>query len=245
MNTWLGICFVLGILVGLITVLRWYRYHYAPHPELARKLLHIGMGLTTLTFPWLFDEVWSVLVLAGITVPGLLALRYSERLKGKLGGVIDGVDRNASLGEIYFPLGVVGLFILSDGDPLRFTIPILLLTLADAIAALVGVHYGRLIYATVEGYKTVEGSLAFFLVAFFCILIPLLLFSNVGFTGTLLIALFVALLMMLVEAIAWQGLDNLLIPVVGFLLLNTFLNLPIWEFSHQLILTVASAIFAI
>jgi len=243
-NAWLGIGFVLGVLTGLITTLRWYKHHYDPHPELVRKLLHIGMGLTTLTFPWLFDEVWPVLVLAGITIPGLLMLRYSCHLKHQLGGVIDGVKRDASLGEIYFPLGVAGLFILSGGDPLRFTIPILLLALADSLAALIGVRYGRLFYATIEGRKSLEGSLAFLIVAFFCIFLPIVFFSDVGFTGALLIALLLALLMMLVEAIAWQGLDNLLIPVVGFLLLNTFLNIAVWELSSQLVLTIASAIFS-
>jgi len=245
MDSWLGIGFVLGMLIGLITVLHWYKHHYTPHPELVRKLLHIGMGLTTLTFPWLFDEVWPVLILAGITVPGLMALRYSKHLKARLGGVINGVERNTSLGEIYFSLGVAGLFILSDGDPLRFTIPILLLALADAIAALVGIRYGRLFYATIEGYKSIEGSLAFFLVAFFCILMPLSFFSDIGLVGALLIALLLALLMMLVEAVAWHGLDNLFIPVVGFLLLNALLDMPFGEFGNQLLLTIASTIFAI
>ena len=245
MNSWLGIGFVLGMLVTLIIALRWYKHHCAPHPELVRKLLHIGMGLTVLTFPWLFNEIWPILILAGITVPGLMALRSSERLKERLGGVIDGVDRSESLGEVCFPLGVAGLFILSKGDPLQYTIPILLLTLADALAALVGVHYGRLLYATLEGYKSLEGSLAFFLVAFLCIFLPLFIFSNVGIFGVVLIALLLALLMMLVEAIAWRGLDNLLIPVVGFLLLNAFLNLPLWELGNQLMLIVISVIVAI
>ena len=150
MNPWFGIVAVVLILGSLMLGLRWFKQRYAPHPELVRKLLHIGMGLTTLTFPWLFDRPWPVLVLVGLTVPAMLSLRYSGRLKQQLGHIIGGVKRDASLGEIYFPLGVAGVFILAGGDPLLFTVPILFLALADAAAALVGVRYGQTHYSTLE-----------------------------------------------------------------------------------------------
>ena len=44
----------LGVLLGGLTLCRRWA---APHPELLRKLLHAGMGLVTLSFPWLFDDV--------------------------------------------------------------------------------------------------------------------------------------------------------------------------------------------
>jgi phytol kinase len=231
---------MLGTLIG---ALRWYKRRYQPHPELVRKLLHIGMGLTALTFPWLFTSPWPVLLLAAITVPGLLLFRRVKTLKRQLGGVIDGVERTESLGEIYFPLGVAALFLLSGGEPLRYSIPLLLLALGDAVAALVGVRYGLLHYTTLEGHKSAEGSLAFFIVAFFSAHIPLLLFSQTGRAETLLISLILGFLLMMVEAIAWHGLDNLLIPVVGFLLLNTFLEMNVTELVIRLCLTLALVIF--
>ncbi|MBI1880255.1 MAG: hypothetical protein HYR94_18885 [Chloroflexi bacterium] len=243
MNPWLGIILVLGMLGMLIGALRWYKLRYQPHPELVRKLLHIGMGLTALTFPWLFTSAWPVLLLAAITVPGLLLFRRVKALKQQLGGVIDGVKRPRSWGEIYFPLGVAALFLLSDGEPLRYSIPLLLLALGDAVAALVGVRYGLLHYTTLEGHKSAEGSLAFFIVAFFSAYIPLLLFSQTGRAETLLISLILGLLLMIVEAIAWHGLDNLLIPVVGFLFLNTFLEMSVTELATRLLLTLALVIF--
>lgn len=245
MTPWLGISFILATLTGLITMLGWYQQRYAPHPELVRKVLHICMGLTTLTLPWLFDEIWPVLVLAGITVPGLLLLRHSGRLKCRAGGVINGVNRSGSLGEIYFPLGVAGLFMLSGGDMLRYTIPILLLALADAAAALIGAYYGRLRYTTLEGYKSVEGSLAFFGVAFLSAYLPLLVLSDLAPVEGLLIALILGLVMVMVEAIAWHGLDNLLIPIFGFLLLDTFLNMTAFELAGQLALTITLIVFVL
>ncbi|MCB9099403.1 MAG: hypothetical protein H6632_07670 [Anaerolineales bacterium] len=244
MFNWLGIILILIILTGLLSTLSWYKRTFSPHPEVVRKLLHIGMGLAMLPVPWLFDTVWPALVLVVITAPALLALR-TTRLKSHWGAVLSGVGRRQSLGEIYFVGGVAGLFFLTGDDPLRFSIPILLLALADAAAALIGIRYGRRHYTTFDGDKTLEGSLAFLVTAFFCIQGPLLLFSSLQPVETLFIALLLSLLLMMIEAVAWRGLDNLFIPVVGFLLLDGAMGMSIGEIFSQLALTVPLAIFTI
>jgi phytol kinase len=77
------------------------------------------------------------------------------------------VFERRSLGEVYFPAAVAVLFCLSHQTPLLFCIPILMLTLADAVAALIGVRYGRLRYQTLEGQKSAEGSITFFTLGVF------------------------------------------------------------------------------
>ena len=62
---------------------------------------------------------------------------------------------------------------------------------------------------------------------------------------TLLIALILGLLMMLVEAVAWRGLDNLFIPIAGFLLLNSLLAMTPSQLAGRLILTVALVILCL
>jgi phytol kinase len=235
-NPWLGIGLVLGVLGTLMTLLRLYQVLVAPHPEVTRKLLHIGMGLTTLTFPWLFGELWPVALLAALSVALFLALRVVKALKQGLGSVVGGVDR-ASLGEVYFPVSVAILFGLylqeNDTRPgvreLLYCIPVLLLTLADAAAALVGIRYGQVQYVTADGHKTAEGSLAFLGCAFLLVHIPLLLWTETGRAECLLIALLLALLATVVEAIAWNGLDNLVLPLTSYLLLKIYLKLPVHE----------------
>ncbi len=78
-------------------------YHWqrlaSPHPELVRKLLHIPMGLMTLSFPWLFETVQPVLWVGGLAIAILLALRYYPPLASRFGQVLGGVKRR-SLGEI-------------------------------------------------------------------------------------------------------------------------------------------------
>ena len=201
------------------------------------------MGLVTLALPWLFVATWPVLLLAAAFTCFLIALRYSPALRRLLGGVIDGVARD-SMGEICFPVAAGLVFLLSAGDPLLFCIPMLVLALADAAAALVGARYGTLLYATADGHKSVEGSLAFLVVAFLCSHITLLLFTDTGAAECLAIALAMALLVMLLEAIAWGGLDNLFIPLGAFFLLKAFLQLELiaLEFSVALaiVLTVCS-----
>jgi phytol kinase len=120
---------------------------------------------------------------------------------------------------------------------LLYTLPLLTLTLADAVAALIGVSYGRLKYDGAEGRKSIEGSLAFFLVAFLAIHLPLLLLTTTGRAESLLIGLTFGVLVMLLEAVAWRGLDNLFIPFGGYLLLRAFLALDAPALLARLVVT--------
>jgi phytol kinase len=246
MNPWLGIALVLAALALLLGGLRLFQKCATPHPELVRKILHVGMGLVAVSFPWLFDASWPILLLAALSLGGMLALRLVKGLRTSVGTVVSGVDRT-SLGEIYFPLAVAILFHLylfenELGPAYRvvlYCIPLLLLTLADAAAALVGIYYGRLRYTTADGLKSTEGSLAFFLCAFLCVHVPLLLATDTGRAETLLIAILLAWLAMLFEAIAWAGLDNLVLPLVAYLLLKIYLSLSAEELELRLAVTAA------
>jgi phytol kinase len=244
MNEWLNVVFVLGVLLALMVGLRVWQRRRSPHAELVRKLVHIPMGLMTLAFPWLFQNPWAVTLLGGLAIAFLLALRLLPSLSTRLGSVLGGVKRR-SLGEVYFSLSIVSVFWLADGQPLLFVIPMLILTLADAVAALIGVRYGQIHYSTDEGFKSAEGSLAFFMAAFFSVHIPLLLFSTTGRAETLLIAIIMGLLVMLLEAIAWRGIDNLFIPLGSFLLLQSHLTMPLVGLGIRLVATVALVLLVI
>lgn len=225
-NPWLGMGLVLAAFGVLMGGLRASRRGRSPEPELLRKLLHAGMGLVTLALPWLFRTAWPVLLLAGAFIAGLTALRASSKMRRRFGGVIDGVARE-SLGEIYFPLGVGLVFLLSGGDPIRFCVPVLILALADPAAALIGARYGHTRYAALGGEKSVEGSVAFFTVAFLSTEIALLLFTGTERSETVLISLALALAATLLEAVAGRGSDNLFVPVGGFAVLSSLLELDL------------------
>lgn len=239
-----GMLLILTILGGLILTLKQIQRRFSPHPEIVRKLLHIPMGLITLSFPWLFDRPLPVVLLAAIAITTLLAIRLYAPLRNEFGSVLGGVERR-SLGEVYFPASVALLFCLAHQTPLLYCIPILILTLADALAALIGVRYGQFHYQTLEGQKSAEGSIAFFTVAFFSVHVPLLLLSEIDRAETLLISVILGLLVMLLEAIAWRGLDNFFIPLGGYLLLRTHLEMDVPALLTRLIITIALVIFTL
>lgn len=242
MSPWLGIALVLATLLGLLLLLRLYRRLAAPHPEVLRKLLHVGMGLVTLSFPWLFSAIWPVWVLAGCSLLMLAAVRFIGPLRASLGGVVDGVSRS-SLGDFYFPISVALVFTLADRNPLLYVIPILVLTLADAVAALIGIFYGHRHYTSLAGEKSLEGSVAFFTVAFLSMHVPLLLFTHIGRQESLLIGIIIGLQVMVIEAIAWAGLDNLFIPLGTFVLLTGYQDLSMHVLLTDLLATLAWVAF--
>jgi len=237
-NPWLGIgVLVAGLLVMLVT-LRAIRARFDLHPELMRKMAHVGLGLATLSFPWLFSTRWPVIVVGALATATLLALRFVPSLHASVGRVVHGVHRS-SAGDLYFPLAATGLFLLANGDWVLYVVPMLTLTLADAVAAVIGVAYGRHAYGTTGEMKSVEGSLAFFIVAFIATGVPLLLFTDVGRMEAVLIGLTFGVLVMVLEAIAWRGLDNLFIPFGGFLLLRVYLGLGAPALLARFLATVA------
>jgi phytol kinase len=250
-DPWLGIAVVLTALCTILGGLRMYQKWGMPHPELLRKILHVGMGLVAIAFPWLFDRLWPVAILGILSLGGMIALRRVNWLAAGFGTIVSGVHR-ISLGELYFPLAIAiqWLFYLYEEAPtqiriLLYCIPLLLLTLADAVAALVGVNYGRWRYTTADGLKSTEGSFAFFLCAFLCVHIPLLLATDTGKVETLLIALLLAWVAMLFEAIAWAGLDNLVLPLVSHLLLKIYLDLSVGQLEMRLVVTAALMVFVL
>ena len=120
-----------------------------------------------------------------------------------------------------------------------------MLTLADAVAALVGVRYGQLRYQTSDGIKSLEGSLAFFLVAFFSAHLPLLLLTDTGRAEAVLIATILALLVMMLECVAWRGLDNLFIPLGAHAFLRLYLGEGTELLLFHLLIAVLLSAFAL
>src|SRR5690242_950621 len=97
-NPFVAAAAVVLALLGLLVGLRLLRQHVALHPELARKLSHLGFGLIALTFPWLFHSALPVVVVSAIAIVSLLAVRHVPALRASVGEAVHGVDRS-SLGD--------------------------------------------------------------------------------------------------------------------------------------------------
>lgn len=181
--------------------------------EWTRKAVHIGGGVVALGFPWIFRSPWTVLALGA----GFGAILWGTRRLGVLGSV-HAVERRSE-GGIFYPVAIVALFLIGRHQPVFYGIALGALVLSDALAALVGTAYGRLVY-TVEGdRRSVEGSVVFLLVTFLAAHLPLLLFTDLGRAASVLIALQIALLVAFFEGISTRGSDNLTVPLVTYFLL--------------------------
>ena len=225
MSVWLGIGGAMGAFVTLVAGLRVYARTASPRPDATRKLLHLGSGLLTLAFPFVFAELWPVLLLTGATATLLALVKFQPWCRQRLGAII-GAGGRTTFGELYFPVAVATVFWLSRGDsPLLFVVPILVLTVADAAGAVVGFRYGMHRYFGAT--KSLEGSGAVALSTFLCTALPLDAWGGVGSAESLLIALLLALVVALLEASAWRGLDNLFVPIGGYFVLRALMPLDV------------------
>jgi phytol kinase len=240
MNPSLGIAVVMLALGGLMLGLR----HATLHPEVSRKAVHVALGLIALSFPWLFDQDWPVIVLAAAAVLFLGGIRIFKPARTQFGGVLGGVQR-PSLGELYFPVAVAIVFCAARGNRLLFCVPVLVLALADAVGALIGLRFGHSRYTTDDGYKSLEGSAAFFIVAFLSTWLPLLLSPGTGRAEAILISVQIGLFVMLMEAFAWRGLDNLFVPLTTFVQLKIYLGMSAGSLLLRVAVLLVIAGFAI
>lgn len=232
MNPWLALALLFAANGLWVLLTRALSSRMAP--ELSRKLFHAGSGVILLSLPWLFEEPWPVLIWAGVSLAAMVVLLLVPGLKQRLAGNVYEVDR-VSYGDFYFIIGVAALFFLAHEVPYTYFVPLTMLAFADATSAVIGKRFGRHKYEATDGRKSIEGSAAFFIVAFIATLIWLPTHPGLELWQGVLIGLILGFVVMLLEAIAWRGLDNLLIPLGGFLLLVTYLEMSTLELGIHLV----------
>jgi phytol kinase len=211
----------------LVTAELWHRRAHPPG-EWTRKLVHFGAGLMAAALPWILASPWTLLAVATAAgVPVLVA-----RARGGLGSVFD-VERD-SLGEVYFPIAIFILFLIGRELPIFYLVALLTMVVADALAAVLGRAYGKHPYLVTTHQRSLEGSAAFLLTAFFVVHVPLLLATSIDRVACLLIAAQIALLVTSFEAIGTGGSDNLLVPLGAYYLLVKLTGKPVESIALQL-----------
>lgn len=223
-SDWLAVVLMLLGMTGGLPLIRLITRRCGASPEVARKSVHVVMGLACMTFPWVFDHPEPVWMLTAMASMPLVALRMVPGLREGIGSALHGVKR-LSYGEVLFVPAVAAVFHLSAGDLFLYCIPVAILTISDAAGALGGSRWGRHRYGSGEGFKSMEGSVAFLLTAIACVLFPLWFGGRTGFWQALWISLILGQLAMMAEGMADRGFDNLVIPVGCFFVLARLLTL--------------------
>jgi phytol kinase len=220
---WLAVMGVLAALLAGLPLLRKLCQTCGTSAEVARKSVHVAMGMACAAFPWIFDRPLPVWILAALATLPLVLLRWVPALREGVGSALHGVKR-VSYGEILFAPAVAAVFDLSNGDPLLHAIPVGILTVADAAGAIAGTRWGHRFYVCGTGRKSAEGSAAFLVVAFLCTFLPLWLGGRTDTMHSVAIALTLAIVSMMAEGISDRGFDNLVIPLGCHFLLARFLE---------------------
>lgn len=224
MNNEIGIAIVFLITLLLLLVFNemvYRRLH--PKGEITRKLAHFLATLSTITFPFLFENHWFVLILAVIFFVLLFVSRNTRHLKS-----IHDIDR-VSVGSYLLPVAIYLTFLISDllGNKFLFILPMLVLAICDPVAGILGmsiqVNNHRIRIFNLKLNKTTTGSIAFFSSCFIISVIALYFYRMSFDPKTFWLALLVSTAATITEMFSWKGTDNLFIPMVVLLILVLFL----------------------
>jgi phytol kinase len=170
------------------------------------------MGTIAVPFPWIFADSRPVWSLAAVSIVILGAIRFVPAMARKFGTVLGGVDR-ASLGDIFFPLGLASAFTLAHGNKDAFVAATGVLAFGDTAGALVGVRWGRARFSIARNTKSIEGSTAVLVVSFLCVMFAFVILGATSLSVAATAGLVVGLAAALIEAVSSYGLDNFLLPV--------------------------------
>ncbi len=214
----LDIILLAGMFLSLFAIAEVLYHKFKIKAENTRKIVHAGTGIITMLFPIFFKNQWPVLFLcASFAIILLLSLRFH------LLPSVNAIDR-ASYGSLLYPLSVYICFLSYTyfHNILFFYLPVLTMAVCDPIAALVGKRWPRGKFKIKSGAKTVMGSLAFFTSSFILSIVLFYFFSPAIFMqkNVLLIAMLIALLAAVTEAISSKGIDNITIPVCVLIVLT-------------------------
>lgn len=175
--------------------------------EYLRKFVHISSGCFIAFWPWLVS--WRV-------IQALSLLMILVMATNKYFGFFNyhGKVRRVTYGDYFFALAVFICSIITH-DKIFFALAILEVALADGLAAIAGIGFGKKWEYKVWGVKkTVIGTMVFW-IATASIITPGLLASHdlFSFQDYYYLLLLLPPALTLLENFAVYGVDNLLVPL--------------------------------
>jgi phytol kinase len=205
MDLTLTVVAVLGLLV--VSEIWWRKRH--PHGEFSRKFVHITIGSFVAFWPFFLSWQQIRWLSAAFLIAVLISKKY------KIWHAIHSVQR-PTWGELYFGLAT-GLMTFITTNKWVYMAALLQMSLADGLAAVLGVRFGRQQSYLVFGHrKSIVGTASFFTIS---ILIFIFFRELSGIYLSAKTMIIMSLGGSVIENLAVKGLDNLLIPVtVGFIL---------------------------
>jgi phytol kinase len=184
--------------------------------ENQRKLTHICVAAFVAFWPWLTS--WRAIQYIGLAMLAGVIINRSQKFK--IFGFNKTIKRE-TYGDIFFALAIIACALLTK-NKVFFALAMLNLSLADGLAAFIGLNFGKhWKYKVYHHTKTVIGSMAFW-IASACILGTGLLFAHnsIDFSHYVFLVILLPPVLTVLENVSIMGLDDLVIPVAVVLVLR-------------------------
>ncbi len=206
---------VVSFLVVGGVVLMSQRLHKQGAPLLyTRKIVHVVVGCWIIPSMLLFDHSWVAAIPSMLAVIGNTVSHFTGII-----GAIELKEAKPNYGTLLYPASfvIVLLVFFPTYNPYWYAgmLGILIMTFGDTAASLYGRKYGKGKYTIMDETRTIEGSMAMLITTFiiaFIIFAPWNL-TGLSVMGNLILALMVATVATVLEAISIRGWDNFLVPI--------------------------------
>lgn len=204
---------VIFVLVLLLCNEYWWRKK-GSHSEVGRKFIHLTVGSFVAFWPFFLS--WNqIRVLSATFIIAVAISKYFHLFKA-----IHSVQR-PTWGEIYFAIAV-GAVTLITQNKWVYMAAILQMSLADGLAAIIGVAYGKKSQYLILGQtKSLIGTATFIVVSVY-ILLSFTYLSGIPISLVAIFGLSYAAAML--ENIGVFGLDNLFVPIFISIVLERLIS---------------------
>ncbi len=222
---------MLVLLTGLVVVIIFSEVFRRKHNwsiKVTRKFVHILTGVFIAVTPFLLESPIPLLSISGIfIIVNLIAIQ-----KGWMPGMH--ATAKVSYGTVFYPISFfILIYLLWNDHRSVLVISMLIMAIADAGAAIVGENIKSPTFYQIAGErKSLQGSLAMFVLTFLITFIGLIFFGKIDqLTLPWLVAgwysVVVALFTTACESVSYKGSDNLSVPlgaafVLTYLILHSF-----------------------
>ena len=207
----------LFILIGLAEQLR--RYLRWP-AEVTRKFVHVVTGLLIFFTPYFFISSLPLIILAVI----FIAINYLGLSLELFEGMHS--TRRKTYGTVFYPVAflILILFFWPSYQSI-IQISILILAIADALAAIVGESVKNPHrFSLSSEVKSIEGSAAMAGASFLIVLFGLQFLSDLNMGTIIWVALITGLIATAAEALSFSGSDNITSPLGAAFVLHFMLT---------------------
>jgi uncharacterized protein (TIGR00297 family) len=191
--------------VGAVVVVGESAKRLGASTEVARKIIHVGVGLWIFGTLLLFQSPYMAVIPPLAAAAGNWVIHRKRLLKA--------TEAEAdNWGTVWFPISFSLLILTLWAHPGALAGGVMAMTIGDAVASLVGVRWGRHTYETLGGKrKSLEGSVAMLAATFLAVWATVAGLGPGGMAAGA--AALAAVVATCAEAFGMKGRDNLWVPL--------------------------------